>query len=123
MSRQRKVRGGSDSVLPPIREVAEGLQNGDVFATVCQWYDISEKTLTNRLSYAGYGVDGEPLHKAGPRPSVLASAEGNCVTGNGGGDYKGLPIEPVLHSRRVRRVFIGLDWTTSPASGPRWYES
>lgn len=119
MSRQRRVRG--ESVLPPIREVAEGLRDGDRFATVCRWYDVSEETLTNRLSYAGYGVDGEALNK-GSRP-VAAGAEGNCVTGNGGGDYKGLPIEPVLHSRRVRRVFIGLDWSTSPASGPRWYEA
>lgn len=113
-----------DSMLPPIREIAEGLRNGDELATVCQWYDIAEKTLTNRLSYAGYGSDGHPSDRAAVRRPVAAGAEGNCVTGNGGGDYKGLPIVPVLHNRRaVRKVFVGLDWTTSPASGPLWVEA
>lgn len=113
-----------DSLLPPIREIAAGLRNGDEFATVCQWYDINKEALSNRLSYAGYSNDGEPLHPVGDRRPIMAGAEGNCTTGNGGGDYKGLPIEPVLHNRRaVRRIFIGLDWTTSPASGPLWVEA
>ena len=112
-----------ESLLPPIREIAAGLRGGDEFGVVCQWYDITKEALINRLSYAGYADDGEPLHKPGDRRPFMGGAEGNCTTGNGGGDYKGLPIEPVLHSRRVRRVFIGLDWTTSPASGPLWFEA
>lgn len=112
-----------DKELPPIREIAERLRNGEDFERFCEWYDVTPSMMANRLHYAGYSISGGPLHDRQGWVGPLTTAVGNCITGNGGGDYKGLPIEPVLHSRRVRRVFVGLDWSTSPASGPRWYES
>lgn len=104
--------------LPPIREIAEALRNGYDFNELCAQYGGPPGWLASRLSYAGYSVDGQPRKTEAPQ-GVLAGAEGNCITGNGGGDYLGLPIDPVLH-RRNRREFVGLDWSTSPATGPQW---
>jgi hypothetical protein len=107
--------------LPPIREIAETLRNGWDFDDLCERHDISASTLANRLSYAGYATSGHALRKTGPRQPLTTGGSGSYVTGHaGGGDYLGLPIEPVLHRRLVRRVFTGLDWSTSPASGPMW---
>ena len=62
----------------------------------------------------------KPLDSEAPLQSLGSVAEGNCVTGGGGGEYQGLPTDPVLTRSRPRRVFLGLDWSTSPASGPLW---
>jgi hypothetical protein len=114
------MSGRGESVLPPIREVAENLRDGADFDDLCERYVVSASTLRNRLSYAGYGADGQPQHSDGPRAPLIA--EGNYVSGGtGGGDYRGLPTEPVLHNRH-RREFLGLDWSASRASGPLWRE-
>lgn len=109
------------SELPPIRNIAEDLREGADFDALCRQYDVTTGTLTNRLSYAGYGTDGHPKHAEAARHPLVAGVEGNAMTGIGGGDYTGLPLEAVLHTGR-RRVFTGLDWSTSPASGPTWRE-
>lgn len=107
--------------LPPIREIAEALRNGYDLDGLCEQCGVEPGTLANRLSYAGYATSGHPLRKTGPRQPLTAGGSGSYITGNaGGGDYLGLPIDPVLHRRLVRRVFTGLDWSTSPASGPTW---
>jgi hypothetical protein len=115
------MSGRGESVLPPIHEVAEDLRDGADFDKLCDRYDVSEGTLRNRLSYAGYRIDGQPLHSnAAPRVPLIA--EGNYISGGtGGGDYRGLPEAAVLHNRH-RREFLGLDWSTSPARGPLWRE-
>ena len=112
-------RPPSRDQLPPIREVAEDLRDGADFDDLCDRYDVSAGTLRNRLSYAGYRVDGQPQHSdGGPRAPLIA--EGNYVSGGvGGGDYRGLPTEPVPHTRH-RREFLGLDWAASRAVGPLW---
>lgn len=107
--------------LPRIREIAEDLQDGADFAELCERYDVSGRLLTGRLSYAGYGTDGRPLTVEKRTEPLDAAAYGEYVDGGvGGGDQEGLPLEPVPHTRRARRRFLGLDWSTSPASGPRW---
>jgi hypothetical protein len=110
------------SELPPIRDIAEDLRDGADYTELCTRYNVAAGTLANRLAYAGYAVTGHPS-RSEVRPSLAGGGEGNCITGNGGGDYTGLPTEAVLHaSSRRRRVFVGLDWSTSPASGPMWVE-
>jgi hypothetical protein len=105
-----------------MRDIAEDLREGADFEGLCTTYDISGHTLTQRLNHAGYGISGQPL-RVEARPSAtspLIVAEGNYVCGGvGGGDYQGLPIDPVPHIRR-RKQFLGLDWSTSPATGPLW---
>lgn len=112
---------GSQSQLPPMRDVAEKLREGYDFDDLCTIYDVSGHTLTSRLNIAGYGITGHPLRTEARRTPLSASVgEGNYVSGGvGGGDYEGLPTETVPHARRRRR-YLGLDWSTSPASGPLW---
>lgn len=112
---------GRKSELPPIRDIARDLRDGATLDTLCHRYNVEPRTLANRLAYAGYGTDGHPKHAEARPGESLAGAVGNCVTGNGGGDYTGLPLTPILHTRR-RREFLGLDWSTSPVSGPTWRE-
>lgn len=107
--------------LPPIRDVAAALHDGATIDDLCTIYGVEPKTLANRLSYAGYGTDGHPIRVQVQRDPLRRGGEGSYVSGGvGGGDYDGLPVVAVLHTRRERRVFVGLDWSTSPASGPRW---
>lgn len=109
------------SKLPPLRDVAEMLRDGVLFDEVCTMYDTSAHTLTSRLNNAGYGNSGHPLRVEARTTGVLQQGEGPAIYtgGVGGGDYLGLPLEVVPHTRR-RKQFLGLDWSTSPATGPLW---
>ena len=96
-----------------MRDIAKQLRHGEVFDVICFVHDVSAGTLRKWLSYAGYGVDGEPLQSEMPRQPLVSVAEGNCVTG-GGGDYQGLPTEPVLschaHVGMPHTDFCQLTW-------------
>lgn len=107
-------------VLPPIREVAQRLRDGDEFHDLCTEYAVTARTLSSRLSYAGYGITGKPLGKEDRRPLDQAAYPVYVTGGPGGGDYTGLPVNGVAYARSPKRRFLGLDWSTSPASGPRW---
>lgn len=111
---------GNKSELPPIRQIAEELRGGADFEQFCEYYGVTESTLRSRLSYAGYGGDGHPRRLETPWEPLDKNAYGNYISGGvGGGDYRGLPQQPVLHTRK-RREFVGLDWSASPATGPHW---
>lgn len=110
---------GNYSNLPPIRDLAETLRDGLPFDELAKMYDVSPSTLIQRLNVAGYGQTGYSLQVEARKSNPLGESQGSCITGGGGGDYKVLPTYVVPHARR-RKQFIGLDWTTSPASGPIW---
>jgi hypothetical protein len=114
---------GNPSNLPSVRDVAEWLRSGELeFNDVCAEYGVSASTLASRLSAAGYDLTGHPrriVNSGAPEPLTQGDAPVYIAGGVGGGDYLGLPLSPVPHIRR-RREFIGLDWSTSPATGPLW---
>jgi hypothetical protein len=112
---------GNYSKLPPLRDVAEDLRDGADFDDICTMYEIAASTLSTRLRNAGYGVSGKPLRAEAAREQLAGGrGEGNYISGGvGGGDYEGLPITTVPHTRR-RREFLGLDWSVRPATGPQW---
>lgn len=109
------------SGLPPIRDIAEQLRDGYNFDDLCDAYDVKPSTLQSRLSIAGYGISGHTLRSESLQGrTVLTNPEGSYVAGGvWGGDYQGLPLEAVPHARR-KKIFLGLDWSTSPATGPLW---
>lgn len=107
-------------ILPPMREVAQRLRDGDEFQDLCSEYAVSARTLSSRLSYAGYGISGMPLGKEDRQPLDQRVYPTYVCGGPGGGDYLGLPISGITYNPPPRKRFLGLDWSTSPASGPRW---
>lgn len=110
----------SELILPRMRLVAERLRNGDDFGDLCEEYVVSARMLSSRLSHAGYGLTGQPLLKE-DRQLLDSRAYPEYVAGGvGGGDYLGLPVNGVLYHPRRKKRFFGLDWSASPASGPRW---
>jgi len=110
----------AQATLPPIRDVAEDLREGADYEAICAKYQVSGRTLANRLSYAGYGPDGRPTRVQAQANPLDPRVYGAYVDGGvGGGDYQGLPTETVPHTRK-RREFLGLDWSTAPATGPLW---
>lgn len=115
------VEKANYSKLPPLRDVAESLRDGLPFDDICRMYDTTPHTLTSRLNNAGYGITGYALRVEARTSGVLDQADypSYVAGGVGGGDYLGLPLEVVPHTRR-RKQFLGLDWSTSPASGPLW---
>lgn len=109
------------SKLPPLRDIAETLRESKLaFEDVALMYGVPPTTLSSRLYNAGYGQSGHPLRVEARTSGVLEQVGPVFVTGGiGGGDYQGLPLRVVPHTRR-RKIFIGLDWSTSPATGPIW---
>lgn len=112
---------GNPSKLPPLRDVAESLRDGLPFEDICTMYGVVPHTLTNRLYNAGYGQSGHPLRVEARKYGSLDSDQYPVYVagGVGGGDYLGLPYEKVPYTRK-HKEFLGLDWSTSPASGPIW---
>lgn len=103
--------------LPPTREIAEDLRDGEDLDTLAKRYRTSRRMLLDRLRLAGYAPTGRSLQAEARLTARLeGSVEGSCITGVGGGDWTDLPLEPPRRDRAPRRRFVGLDWSTSPAT-------
>jgi hypothetical protein len=106
--------------LPPLREIAEDLQDGVPIEDLCTRYAVQKLALVNHLRAAGYKADGSvvgrsPLNRV-VRP-LVQSAGGTSNHVGGGDNHDGLPYTAVRY-RTPKPKPTGLDWSRYTAPQP-----
>lgn len=103
-----KTNRGKVSTLPPMEDVAADVRGGTRLETIAADYDVTVGTLRTRLTGAGYNPDtgiAKPYQRNRP-----AKLESQHIGGGGqyvaGGDYQGLPTEPVRYRGREHQSTI-----------------